>query len=443
MKRFRMSLVFASCLFLSLLLTSLSAAQARPEPTASPSSSATSVSATDGVAPAVSGSGTTDYIPLWTSGTALGNSKLYQKGSKVGLGTTTPGWALDVSGQINSSLDYKIAGGTVLATPGDFTSIALGQNALVVNATASYNTAMGYYALWKNTTGVNNVAVGAQAMQDNVQGSANTAVGAATLDLNANGSGNTASGFEAMSFNTGGNYNSAYGDIAMYSNAMGSANTAIGWDALALNTTGSNNTALGVGAITSVSGSNNIAVGYGAGNSLTGGESNNIYVGNPGISGDSGVIRIGSAATQNTLFAAGIYGASSAIGGAIPVLVDVNGQLVTVSSSRRYKEDIQDMGDASSGLMKLRPVTFRYKKPLADGSQPVQYGLIAEEVAEVYPDMVAHSADGQVEAVKYQLLDPMLLNEVQRQHAEIRELQERLSKMEAALAAVSRVSAGQ
>jgi Chaperone of endosialidase len=108
-----------------------------------------------------------------------------------------------------------------------------------------------------------------------------------------------------------------------------------------------------------------------------------------------------------------------------------------VSSSRRYKEDIQDMGDASAGLMRLRPVTFHYKKPFADGSQTMQYGLIAEEVADVYPDMVARSADGQIETVKYQLLDPMLLNEVQRQQAEIRELQERLSRMEAALAAVS------
>jgi polyhydroxyalkanoate synthesis regulator phasin len=94
------------------------------------------------------------------------------------------------------------------------------------------------------------------------------------------------------------------------------------------------------------------------------------------------------------------------------------GQLGTVSSSRRFKENIHDMGDASEGLMRLRPVTFRYKQPFDDGSKPIQYGLIAEEVAEVYPDLVARSADGQIETVKYQLLDPMLLNEVQRQHAE-------------------------
>ena len=180
---------------------------------------------------------------------------------------------------------------------------------------------------------------------------------------------------------------------------------------------------------------------------------------------------------QTTFFAAGI--ATTNLSGAA-VIVSSNGQLGTVSSSRRYKEDIDDMGEASHDLMRLRPVTFRYKKPFADGSKPIQYGLIAEEVDEVYPDLVAHSADGQIETVKYQVLDSMLLNEVQRQQGEIgaqkeqiqklaqqiddqdrqfkaqsqqidaqtqqnQRLQERLAKLEAALAAtpgVARVSSG-
>jgi hypothetical protein len=111
---------------------------------------------------------------------------------------------------------------------------------------------------------------------------------------------------------------------------------------------------------------------------------------------------------------------------AIPVLIDSNGQLGTASSSRRFKEDIQDMAETSSGLMRLRPVTFRYKKQFVDGSKPIQYGLIAEEVAEVYPDLVAHSADGQIETVKYQVLPTMLLNEVQRQQLEINGLKQDL-----------------
>ena len=122
------------------------------------------------------------------------------------------------------------------------------------------------------------------------------------------------------------------------------------------------------------------------------------------------------------------------------VVVDSNGNLGTISSSRRYKEDIQDMGDATNGLMHLRPVTFRYKKAFDDGSKPVQYGLIAEEVADVYPDLVARSADGQIETVKYQVLGSMLLNELQKQNTtiaaqkeQIRSLEERLAKVESAL----------
>jgi hypothetical protein len=169
---------------------------------------------------------------------------------------------------------------------------------------------------------------------------------------------------------------------------MGNANTAFGDSALFNNTTGLNNIAIGPLAANHVSGSN----------------SNNIHIGTERASTDSGTIRIGGnlslgdSAAQTSFFVAGVGGA--AVSGA-PVLIDtVTGQLGVASSSRRYKEDIQDMGDASNGLMRLRPVIFRYQKPFADGSKPMQYSLIAEEVAEVYPDLVAHSADGQIETVK-------------------------------------------
>ena len=114
-------------------------------------------------------------------------------------------------------------------------------------------------------------------------------------------------------------------------------------------------------------------------------------------------------------------------------VIGSNGQLGTVSSSQRLKEDIQDMGGASRAILDLRPVTFRYRKPFDDGSKPIQYGLIAEEVADVFPDLVARSANGQVETVKYQVLDSLLLNELQRQEAEIRALEEKLEKLESAL----------
>ncbi len=129
-------------------------------------------------------------------------------------------------------------------------------------------------------------------------------------------------------------------------------------------------------------------------------------------------------------------GVTTGANNAIPVVIDSNGQLGTVSSSRRFKEDIQDMGEASSGLLRLRPVSFHYQKAFDDGSKPIQYGLIAEEVEEVYPDLVAHSADGQIESVKYQVLDSMLLNELQKQAEKIRQQAEQNRSLENRLAAL-------
>jgi hypothetical protein len=131
---------------------------------------------------------------------------------------------------------------------------------------------------------------------------------------------------------------------------------------------------------------------------------------------------------------AGIRGITTGNNDAIPVVIDSNGQLGTVSSSRRFKEDIQDMDTASSDLMRLHPVIFRYQKPFADGSKPIQYGLIAEEVAEVYPDLVARSADGQIETVKYQVLDSMLLNELQKEHLRVQQQAETIRLLAARLA---------
>ena len=141
---------------------------------------------------------------------------------------------------------------------------------------------------------------------------------------------------------------------------------------------------------------------------------------------------------QTSFFAAGIRGVTTGNNDAIPVVIDSNGQLGTVSSSRRFKEDINDMDTVSSGLMRLRPVTFRYQKPFADGSKPIQYGLIAEEVADVYPDLVAHSADGQIETVKYQVLDSMLLNELQKEHKQVQEQAETIRVLEARLAVLEK-----
>ena len=264
------------------------------------------------------------------------------------------------------------------------------------------NTALGNGAL-QNSTGLFNTAAGSEALQSNTTGSYNTATGAAALPVNTTGDNNTALGALALQFNTG-----------------GGSNTGVGYGALDLNTVGQGNTALGFNALApNVTGGNNIAIGNNAGMNAGSGNSGDIYIGSPGASTDSGVIRIGNPGSQVSFFAAGVRGVTTGSNDAIPVVIDSHGQLGTVSSSRRFKEDIRSMGDASRGLMQLRPVVFRYKMPFEDGSQPVQFGLIAEEVAQVYPDLVAHSADGQIETVKYQVLDSMLLNELQRQEREI------------------------
>jgi len=162
----------------------------------------------------------------------------------------------------------------------------------------------------------------------------------------------------------------------------------------------------------------NVALGYQAGYALTTG-SDNIIVGgnNQGTSADAGVIRIGASAYQKKAFIAGIRGVKTGATGAVAVLIDANGQLGTINSSRRFKEDIQPMGSVSERLFSLRPVTFRYKEPYVDGSKPVQFGLIAEEVAEAFPELVVYGKDGKPETVSYHLLATLLLNEFQKEHS--------------------------
>jgi len=253
------------------------------------------------------------------------------------------------------------------------------------------------------TTGYNNTASGYNALHSNTTGQANTASGSGALQNNTTGGNNTASGFYALSANTSGYYNTASGESALASNTTGYANTASGESALASNTTGTYNTAIGY------------LAGYAGFNQTIG--FNNTYIGANvyGSAGESNVIRIGSGSTDT--YIAGIYAQTSS--GGLAVYINNNGKLGTTTSARRFKENITDMGDVSDGLMKLRPVTFNYKPEYSDGSHLLQYGLIAEEVAEVYPDMVSYDKDGNMNSVYYQFVNAMLLNEVQKQHLKI------------------------
>jgi len=314
---------------------------------------------------------------------------------------------------------------------------AAGYEALENNTTGSYNTASGELALRLNTVANDNVAVGYQALYSNVgdsnyDGWYNTAVGTGALYSNNDTSGaggwaqqNTAIGYHSLYSNVYGAWstavgymaasasntysNTAVGASAMLNTTSGGSNTAIGAGALSYNTTGQTNTAIGASALSGSNGDYNIAIGVQAGVLLTYG-SDNIDIGNPGTATDeSDTIRIG--ANQKATYIAGIYNAN--VGGNY-VYVNSKGQLSSLSSSRRFKQGIVDLGDTTNVVMRLRPVRFRYKSQGNEG--PEQYGLIAEEVNEVVPEMVGRGPDGKIDSVHYDKLNILLLNEVQKQH---------------------------
>jgi hypothetical protein len=242
----------------------------------------------------------------------------------------------------------------------------------------------------------------------------NSAFGVEALESNTTGNRNTAIGGHALKSNTTGGSNTAAGTVALFSNTTGAFNTATGVGALGTNQTGGDNTAAGFNALGSnQTGGSNIAIGRNAGINLTTGD-DNIDIFDPGVEGESNTIRIGTQGTQTDTFIAGIFGTPK-IKKACQVVVQTSGLLGCVKSSARYKRDIRDMGDASDKLMKLRPVTFRYK---ADSTGIEQYGLIAEEVEKVYPELVIGGPDGRPETVAYQVLPAMLLNEVQKERRE-------------------------
>jgi hypothetical protein len=311
-------------------------------------------------------------------------------------------------------------------------NIGVGSGALQGNTSGQGNSALGYNALTSNTTGSNNTAVGNASQQNNSTGDLNTAIGQGSLFANTVGSRNTASGVGAIA-NGNGSDNNAYGYYALNNN-NGSANNAFGSQSLVSNL-GNNNNAFGSQALyTNISGSSNIAIGNTAGYNITG--DNNIDIANQGVAGEAGTIRIGTVGTHTATFIAGISGSTTGLPGT-QVVIDANGQLGTVSSSRRYKEEVRAMADASERLLKLRPVTFRYKKPNALGKKPIQYGLIAEEVADVFPELVVLNKDGQPETVAYHVLPALLLNEYQKEHRLNHEQGEKLALMQKQLDAQS------
>ena len=334
------------------------------------------------------------------------------------IGSRNAAFGIDaLSSNTEGSDNTAIGTATLLRNKTGSQNVAIGEGALAFNSTGNGNTANGYDALYSNTTGIENTATGYAALGSNLASTDNTATGYAALFINQTGGDNTATGSQALNHNTIGSWNTATGFRALYSNSEGNNNTALGIAALKYNTTGSNN----------------IALGFEAGSTLTTG-SNNIDIGNRGTSSDNNMIKIGREGTQAKTFIAGIYN-TSVTGSA--VMVNASGQLGVVVSSERFKTAIAPMGTNTTKLEQLRPVTFKLK---TDAKGTTQYGLIAEEVAKVYPELVIRDEQGRIDGVRYDELAPMLLNELQKQQqtiavqaAQLRDMQQQLAEIRATL----------
>jgi Chaperone of endosialidase len=313
-------------------------------------------------------------------------------------------------------------------TTGD-SNTATGSGALSSNTTGVRNTANGFLALSSNTTGNRNTATGRAALGNNTTGNHNTADGHNALIFNSTGDSNTAIGAFAMVFNTTGNQNTAAGYGAMLFNTTGNFNAATGYFALYNNTTGNNNTASGYNALlNNTTGINNIALGNFAGSNLTTGD-NNIDIGNVGVAAEANTIRVGTQGTQTRTFVAGISGTGVA---GVAVKVNAAGQLGVGVSSARFKEEIKPMDKASETIFALKPVSFRYKKEI-DSERTPQFGLVAEDVAKVNPDLVVRDADGKVYTVRYEAVNAMLLNEFLKEHRKVEELKSEVAALTASV----------
>jgi len=294
----------------------------------------------------------------------------------------------------------------------------------------------GVTALQDNTTGSYNTATGRDAMNNNTTGNFNVGCGYQALFSSTTGASNTASGFDALYANTTGGFNVAVGANSHQANTIGINNVATGGFALATNSIGMNNTAIGGNALFNVSGSSNTALGASAGADLTTG-SNDIAIGNRGVAGESGVIRIGTTGTQTATYVAGIWQAAIT-GTASPVRVNSSGKLGTVASSARFKEAIKPMDRASEVIHALQPVSFRYRKELDPTGVP-QFGLVAEDVARVNPDLVVTDEQGEPFTVRYEEVNAMLLNEFLKEHRKGEQQDRKIEELEATVAKLQSV----
>jgi len=342
--------------------------------------------------------------------TAEGQNALF---SLTTGGFNTAVGLLSLRSNTTGSFNTALGAGALFASSGD-QNTATGAGALLSNSSGNFNTANGALALFSDTTGFQNTAIGGQALSNNIAGGLNTAVGFRALLNN-------------LAFD-----NTAVGDDALSSNTAGVENTAVGVGALAGNQTGNVNTAVGFQALLNNTGTANIAVGFQAGQNLSTG-SNNIDIGNDGVAGDSETIRIGDPETfpGTVTYIAGISGQTAS--GGVAVYVNTNGKLGTLTSSERFKNEIKPMDKASEAIFRLKPVTFRYKKEIDSKAIP-QFGLVAEEVEKVNPNLVARDRDGKPYTVRYEAVNAMLLNEFLKEHRKVEEQQATITELKSVVA---------
>jgi hypothetical protein len=354
----------------------------------------------------------------------------------TGAGNTAVGWFslfADTTGSFNTAVGAGAlalntahqntatgAAALLLNTTGD-QNTANGALALLNNTTGRFNTALGNSALAANIDGSNNTAVGNRALLNNTTGNFNTAVGDIAL-LNNTGNENTATGSGVLVSNTTGVENTAIGSRALESNTIGNRNTAIGRIALASNTTGELNTAIGYQALSSnTGGSNNVAVGlFAGGNVIT---ANNVICIGPGVTG---------ADVSNSCYIGNIWNQT---GGSQAVYVNSEGKLGAQVSSRRFKDEIKPLEEVSEVIYRLEPVSFRYKLEI-EPTRPLGFGLIAEDVAKISPDLVTRGSDGQVNSVRYDAVNAMLLNEFLKEHKNVQQLKATLAQQQKEIAAL-------
>jgi hypothetical protein len=339
--------------------------------------------------------------------TAEGQNALFSLttgGFNTGIGI------LSLRSNTAGSFNTAVGAGALLANTGDGNT-AIGTAALLSDTTGFFNTASGSSALVSNTIGFQNTANGIAALFSNTTGIDNTATGAAALHDNQSGRFNTAVGFQALAQNTTADFNTAIGNDSLINNMTGHHNTAIGVDTLHQNTMGNNN----------------VALGNGAGAVLTTG-SDNVDIGNPGTPGESSTIRIGIQNVQTATYIAGISGTSATGGDAVYVTGDGKLGTVVSFSSARFKDEIKPMDKASEAILALKPVTFRYKEKF-DPKRIPQFGLVAEEVEKVDPDLVKRDRDGKLQTVRYDAVNAMLLNEFLKEHRKVQEQDARITQL--------------